>query len=322
MRSFSTFTVVLLCVAASVCAEEAQPLLKSRDPFGAKRYKALRIPLSDATLERTAREHPMLPALRYAYEKYQGMQQSVQDYQGRLVMRERIQGRLKPREYMHVKVRHARVDRENQVVPFAVYLNYLAPKATKGREVLYVEGKNDGRMVATRGGGRALNDITLWLQPDSERAMKGKHYPVSDIGIMKLASRLIEYGTGEMLNEASQHAKVRFVEGAKINKRSCTMIEVTHPTRTDGLLYHVAQIFVDDEFQVPVRFAAYSWPREEGGAPLLMEEYTYVDLKLNVGFSDLEFEPTNPDYNFREAREETPVDQSVVSAEAQAEGDE
>ena len=38
------------------------------------------------------------------------------------------------------------------------------------------------------------------------------------------------------------------------------------------------------------------WPREEGGRPVLMEEYTYLDLKLNVGLTDADFSQSSLDY--------------------------
>ena len=302
MRLFGTIIVAILCIADSAAAEELRPLPEPRDPFAASKYQALHLQVGDDANGQTAGGHPMLPALRYAYQSYRKMRTNVHDYRGKLVMRERIQGRLKPWETMEIKVRHAAVDRDNQIVPFAVYLNFLAPKRYKGREVLYAEGQNDNKMVATRGGGKALNDITLWLRPDGKRAMRGKHHPISDFGIMNLASRIIEYGTEEMEIAASRDVRIQTVRGAKINKRSCTMIEVTHPTRQEGLRYHIARIFVDDELEVPVRFAAYSWPPKEGDLPLLMEEYTYVDLELNVGFSDADFDATNSAYHFREAR--------------------
>lgn len=49
---------------------------------------------------------------------------------------------------------------------------------------------------------------------------------------------------------------------------------------------------------MPVRYAAYSWPSRPGGGPELIEEYTYLNLKLNPGLTDQDFDYHNPEYNF------------------------
>ena len=49
---------------------------------------------------------------------------------------------------------------------------------------------------------------------------------------------------------------------------------------------------------VPIRYAAYSWPKDPGGKPVLEEEYTYLDVKLNVGLGEIDFDPDNPGYDF------------------------
>lgn len=323
ISSLAVIVIASCSFAAQVAAEEGAPKRAGADPFEAQRYRTLRVPLSDLQERGQASlGHAMLPALRYAYGRYDQMQRQVRDYRGKLVMRERIQGLLQPREFMDFKIRHRHVEKSGRAVPFSVYLNYRSPSKVKGREVLFVEGANDGKMVATRGGGKALNDITLWLPPTSARAMRGKHYPITDFGVMNLTRRLIEYGTDEMELEAGRDAQVRFTKGAKIDKRPCVMIEVKHPERRAGLHYHVARIFVDEEHQVPVRYAAYSWPPEKGELPLLMEEYTYLNLELNVGFSDADFDATNSEYAFREPRdakaseeqEAVETDQAVASS--------
>ncbi|REJ68064.1 MAG: DUF1571 domain-containing protein [Planctomycetota bacterium] len=272
------------------------------DPFADPRYHVLRVSPSDSSLTPAQRNHALMPVLRYAYERYEAMGRNIRDYRGKIVRRERIRGRLGAQEYMSFKVRHARVTDTNDVVPFGVYLEYLGPKRLKGREVLFVDGENDGNLVATRGGEGALRDITLRLPPDGPRAMRRNHYPVTEFGVQRLAQRLIEVGIEEMALEAAKDAKVRFVSGAKIDKRPCTMIEVVHPRRVDGLRFHMARIFVDEAWQVPVRYAAYTWPREGEKTPRLMEEYTYFDLEMNVGLSERDFDAENPDYMFREPR--------------------
>jgi outer membrane lipoprotein-sorting protein len=73
---------------------------------------------------------------------------------------------------------------------------------------------------------------------------------------------------------------------------------VEHPVPRRNFRYHKALIFIDDQLNIPVRFEAYDWPKQEGGQPLLLEEYTYVNVKFNVGLTDADFDPRNPNYKF------------------------
>ncbi len=41
---------------------------------------------------------------------------------------------------------------------------------------------------------------------------------------------------------------------------------------------------------------AYTWPEKPGDPPQLEESYTYVNLKINNGYTDLDFDPENPAY--------------------------
>ena len=47
-----------------------------------------------------------------------------------------------------------------------------------------------------------------------------------------------------------------------------------------------------------MRYVAYHWPAAEKAAPPVMEEYTYVNVKVNVGLTDKDFDPENPEYKF------------------------
>jgi hypothetical protein len=92
---------------------------------------------------------------------------------------------------------------------------------------------------------------------------------------------------------------VKYYVGAKVNDRVCTVIEVSHPVRRRDDGFYFARLFVDDELQLPIRYAAYDWPAQEEGQPRLVEEYTYLDLKLNVGLTDRDFDHRNESYGFR-----------------------
>ena len=94
-----------------------------------------------------------------------------------------------------------------------------------------------------------------------------------------------------------------FYPGAKIENRVCTCIEVMHPVPRRNFLFHVARIYIDDELNIPIRYEAYDWPENNGGQLVaveenLTEEYTYLNLKLNNGFTNADFDIRNPNYQF------------------------
>jgi len=243
----------------------------------------------------TAKEHPLLPLVKYASERYRQIDEQVKDYTCTLVKRELVEGRLSDTEFLFLKLRHGRTPQGEPAVPFSVYLRFLAPAQLEGREVLYVEGRYHGKLIARRGGLR-MAYMTFGLDPKGGLAMQDNRYPITEIGFKNLMNRLIE-----VANEDMQYGEceVKYFTGAKINGRSCTMAQVTHPVPRPHFRYHMARIFIDDALQLPIRYAAYDWPETPAGQPRLMEEYTYLDLKLNVGLTDRDFDYRNESYNFR-----------------------
>ena len=89
--------------------------------------------------------------------------------------------------------------------------------------------------------------------------------------------------------KVTSDCEVQFYKGAKVDGRVCTCIQVRHPENKPPFEFYQARVFVDDELNVPVRYAAWDWPATPGGQPVLLEEYTYLNLKVNQGFTDADF---------------------------------
>jgi hypothetical protein len=233
-----------------------------------------------------ANEHPLMPALRWAYEGM-GNLEKIQDYSATVAKRERVDGKLNDYDHMFVKVRHK---------PFSVYMYFLAPAKIKGQEVIFVEGTNNGNMWAHTIGIKDKMFGTVSIKPDGPIAMSGQRYPLTELGILNLTRRLVQVAEQDI---KYGECEVKFFKGAKINDRVCTCIQVVHPVPRRNFIFNLARIFVDDELNIPIRYESYEWPKEPGGAPELIEEYTYINLKLNNGFSDADFDVKNPNYHFR-----------------------
>ncbi len=125
--------------------------------------------------------------------------------------------------------------------------------------------------------------------------MHGNRYPITDLGLAHLTERLLEIAKQD---RRYGEVEVHFFKDAKVNGRVCTCVEVVHPTNRLAFMFHKAQIYIDDELNVPIRYAAYMWPKKPGDEPPLDECYTYVKLKLNAGLTDADFDPHNPSYHF------------------------
>ena len=240
--------------------------------------------------------HPLLPALKIAYESYDFLTNNVKDYSCRVVKQERVDGQMRPLEYFDAKVRHPWRSNGQLVHPKSLYLKFLAPEDAAGREVLWVEGFNDNKMIVRRGG-RRFNYITVELDPASETAMRDSVYSVADTGLKMMVRNLIDIGLADM---KYGECDVQFFENVKVDGRPCTCIQVKHPRPRPQFKFHIARIFVDDEYPIPLRYEAYDWPENEGGQPRLLEQFTFQHVKLNVGFRDAEFRRDYSEYKFRD----------------------
>ncbi len=237
--------------------------------------------------------HKFAPAVKRAKASLEAMK-SIKDYTAVMVKQERIDGKLNEMEFMHAKIRHE---------PFSVYLRFLAPHNVRDREVIYIAGQNDGNLIAHESPNRGLIGILAQsklvgptsLAPTSTLAMMGNRYPITEIGVLNLTRRLIEVGEKDMRFAG---ADAKYYPDAKVEGRACEAYVFVHPTKRKEFTFHRAEVFIDKELNLPIRYASYDWPAAEGETPPLIETYTYTRLKLNVGLTDEDFDVKNPKYKF------------------------
>jgi len=239
--------------------------------------------------------NPLDHALQIARNALASSRANIDDYTAILVKRETVNGTLGEQEYMYTKIQNRKVAGGRVVQPLGVYINFLKPTTVKGREVIYVEGQNNGNLIAHEGGFKGKFLPTVTIPPDGMLAMRGQRYPMTEVGIENLIVKLIE--RGETARKYPD-VKCEFRRNARVKDRVCTVLQVTQPTQRPELLFYQAQIFIDDQLNVPIRYVAYDWPRRQGQQPQIIEEYTYLDLKVNVGLTAADFDPRNQAYNF------------------------
>jgi hypothetical protein len=247
----------------------------------------LRLP----NVEQPEIEHPLTPVYKFATIRYAYMRPRLRDFECMVVKKERIDDELGTRQHIHLKVRCQQIRDGRVVIPYSVYASWVAPQEFVGRKVLYVAGWNDGKMRVRKGGGR-FNYLKVNLSPFSEAVMAESRYPITDVGLVRVAGRMIDMVEEHILiDPQGVNTKVAFFKDAKVSGRTCTRISIEHPQPWPGIGFHKASLYVDDKLHVPVRVESYLWPDEETGETPLLEEYTYIKLRLNVGLNDDDFDP-------------------------------
>lgn len=234
-----------------------------------------------ARVDEAPASHPLVPALKMGTDSLMALE-SVRDYTATFVKREKI-GKKTIDARMQVKVR------EN---PFSVYLKFANPSA--GREAIYVQGQNDGRIQVHDVGFASLAG-TVSLDPTGSYAMADNRYPVTMIGMRNLVAQMLE----QWLEETKLSGmSVNYYPNAKIGATSCRAVETSHRTPAPGVKFQLSRLYVDAETGYPIRVQQYEFPGRNDKEPVLAEDYLYTDIQTNIGLSDMDFSVKNPKYNF------------------------
>lgn len=178
--------------------------------------------------------------------------------------------------------------------PFSVYLKFIEPH--EGREVLFVEGKNKGKLQVHEPSGLASLAGTLSLSPTGDEAMKENRYPVSMFGMEKLMDAVILQWEGELKHPESE---VKQFPQAKVGDYECRMFEVVHPKERSHFKFQTTRLFIDKKSGLPVRLEQYGFPSKAGEVAPLVEEYTYTEIKVETKLSELDFDIKNQSYGFK-----------------------
>ncbi len=237
--------------------------------------------------------HPLDPVLELAKKELEVFSQSVVDYTAVMIKRERIGGKLGEESRMAVKIINPHSNANKEEFRLHVYLRFESPSSILGREVIWVDGKNDGNLIAHEAG--MFNLMSVTLPPEGSLAMMGNKYPITGIGMGNLYKKLIEKGERD---RRDGDCEVSIRENERLDDRNVVLIEVKHSKKQADFDFHIARIYLDTDRHLPLRYESYLWPNKPNDEPPLEEQYTYQDIQLNVGLSEKDFDPTNPAYQF------------------------
>jgi hypothetical protein len=227
-------------------------------------------------------QHPLAPALEQAYKAREALA-GVKDYTAVFSKQELVGNDIK-RASMTIKFREE---------PFSVYM--LFGKPYEGREVIYVAGANNNLLLAHDTGVRAVLGGTVSLAPESERAMEDNRYPITMIGLKNMLDRIISQWEAE-----GQYGEtnVRYFPNATLGKDvACRVIESSHPQPRKQFKFQMTRLYIDKQTGIAIRVEQYGFPKNGEKAPLV-EEYTYMSVKTNVGLTARDFDAKNSSYAF------------------------
>lgn len=230
------------------------------------------------------------PAKRFLLAAMESAERTLDEargYTATLVRRERLKGTLGPEQTLAVKVRHR---------PFSIYLKFLSPKL--GKEVLYVDGHRQNKVLAHNGDWTRRIVPRMEVEPTSALAMNDNRHPVTEAGLLNLTRKLLHFRHMDMEDE---DAKTSLARDQDDQGRERLRSFHEHAIAAAGKRpFHYVEVEYDPETFIPVRVDCYDWPApgEPARERKLAESYHYRDILLNANLSDLDFDPTNPAYEF------------------------
>ncbi len=221
--------------------------------------------------------------------------EAIPDYEAVMVRQERLDGgSLLDLQTMELKLRHT---------PLSIYMKW-AEGGDVGRELLFVDGQNDNRMLVKLGGGKKLLP-TVKVDPEGILAMGEARHPVTSAGILQLCDKILAFRRRDLAS--SSGVRWQLVPDQKFDNRPCHCFIAEYDSPQVEPVYRKSLVYVDQEFSLPVCLKAYGWPME--GMPnddqnqldesTLLEYYGYTQIRLEHRLTDTDFDKGNANYKFR-----------------------
>ena len=204
----------------------------------------------------------------------------VTGYTATFVQQIRKGDRLLDAEEIRIKVRHE---------PFSVYMDF----GQKGLQVLYVDGANDGRLLARRT--RGLLQRTLRLDPTSRIAMMSNRQPVTELGLLGLVLQ-----AERTMDACPPHSDITCeISPAEVAGESVQEYTVTFGSPSIQETYSKCLVCFRTDEPIPVCITCYGWT-DDGAPGELIEHYLYRDVQFDAELADADFDPENAAYAFRD----------------------
>lgn len=211
-------------------------------------------------------------------ERMEGAYAAVHSYTARFVREERIGGSLRPREEALIKFRR----------PGHVYLRWIAGPP-KGREILFVEGRDDDNVLIHEPAGLARL-FTVVMAPDSSRVLRDSRHPITDLGLGPLVELIVRNARRALRENELAVVDRGMVDEQGRAERRLELVLPRDPAK--GYYCRRALISVDRFTGLPTEVRIFDWDDR------FVASYAYRDLRLGAELTALDFNPDNPEYGF------------------------
>lgn len=204
-------------------------------------------------------------------KRAQASLQKSKGYRARFVRQVRKEDGLRDPEEMSLKIRHK---------PFSVYLQWN----DTGKEVLFVEGRNDNHLLVKLNEGLLSFAGTLKLAPRSDKAMQDSRYPITDIGLLNLVNRVLKE------HEDAAPAIVSYEqEDRSVGDVACVCYTIRIPSRDVHPEYSKTVLHICADSGLPLCIECYGWDKNRPGG--LLERYEYHSVTQKPELTDADFDP-------------------------------
>ncbi|MCA9077111.1 MAG: DUF1571 domain-containing protein [Planctomycetaceae bacterium] len=217
---------------------------------------------------------------------YRNLERSIQKlrkiegYTARWVRQIRKYGSVRDEEHVDIKIRHE---------PFGVHMNWL----DGSQQVLFVEGQSDNKLLAHKSRGFASLRPVWRLPPDSRLAMKDSRYPVTQLGMLRLAERLKRVVAEFPVNGAVEAE----ITTSEFEGRPCIRQFVKFGSPVEQPDYALSDLLIDQDTYALVSITNHGWT-EGGTGSEFVEHYRYENINWQAQLTDSDFDERNEAYPF------------------------
>jgi hypothetical protein len=201
----------------------------------------------------------------------------VASYQFIMTRQERINGDLLAPQVMDVKLRHA---------PFSLYMKWLEGEGTgvKGRQLIYVDGQYDNKLMIQPGGLPGRLTGTLGFTLDDPMVTAEARHPATECGLKHLANKILTFNYKD-LAAGCQGYQCELHDNQMVGDRPCYLFIANYDSPERSPTYRKVAIFLDKQLSLPIAIRNYTWADnvapEELDEVTLIESYAYSEIVVD-----------------------------------------
>lgn len=205
--------------------------------------------------------------------------EAMPGYSANFEMQEEVNGILRAVDHINIRIRRE---------PLSVFMRWA-----NGQEALYVNGKNDNRLIVKPTAGLAAIRRIWRLDPTCRMAMRTSRYPITEMGVEMLAIRIQEFYLQH--SDKSHLADCEHVEST-FRGRDVSEVNIRFKDRILVPEYHSSKLCFDKQTRLLIAVDNYGW--SESAEPRLIEHYHYEQIIEDPTLKDEDFTEENPAYKF------------------------